>query len=115
MKVVGERLVTSNGVTIALMSSLDLGGGPLPRVEFPELVVFDKDVASLLSFSAPAITAGALLTSLGVILLPAYAKAARPSATTTTAGSIVYQTDNTPGLRLWNGVHWVRFTETNDD
>jgi hypothetical protein len=37
------------------------------------------------------------------------------NALTAVAGMVVYQTDNTPGLRAFNGSHWVRFTETNDD
>lgn len=32
-----------------------------------------------------------------------------------TAGLIVYQSDNTPGLRVYNGTNWVRFTEEIDD
>lgn len=31
------------------------------------------------------------------------------------AGMTVYQSDNTPGLRVYNGTHWVKFTESNDD
>jgi|GEM_PF-1284150 len=34
--------------------------------------------------------------------------------TSLTAGTIIFQTDNTPGLRVWNGSNWVRFTETID-
>jgi len=30
------------------------------------------------------------------------------------AGAMIFQTDNTPGLRVWNGSNWVRFTETVD-
>lgn len=29
-------------------------------------------------------------------------------------GMAIYQTDNTPGLRVWNGTNWMRFTETAD-
>lgn len=45
-------------------------------------------------------------------------KAARNDLASTnnlTTGAVVFQSDNTPGLRVWNGTHWVRFTETNDD
>jgi hypothetical protein len=31
-----------------------------------------------------------------------------------TPGMVVYQTDNTPGIRIWNGTNWMRFTETAD-
>lgn len=30
------------------------------------------------------------------------------------AGTLIYQTDNTPGLRVYNGSNWMRFTETAD-
>jgi hypothetical protein len=30
------------------------------------------------------------------------------------AGTMIFQTDNTPGLRVWNGTNWMRFTETID-
>jgi len=29
-------------------------------------------------------------------------------------GQAIYQTDNTPGLRVYNGTNWMRFTETSD-
>jgi len=40
-------------------------------------------------------------------------KAAR-DALTLSAGLVIYQTDNTPGLRVCNGTNWMRFTETID-
>jgi hypothetical protein len=30
------------------------------------------------------------------------------------AGSVIYQTDNTPGIRVFNGTNWMKFTETAD-
>ncbi len=44
--------------------------------------------------------------------LPNYAKGSRP---TSQAGTAIYQTDATPGLRVYNGTHWVKYTEANDD
>lgn len=32
-----------------------------------------------------------------------------------TEGMMIYQIDNTPGLRVYNGTHWVRYSETDDD
>jgi hypothetical protein len=29
-------------------------------------------------------------------------------------GTMIFQTDNTPGLRVWNGTNWMRFTEMID-
>lgn len=41
-------------------------------------------------------------------------KAQRNAIAAPAAGLIVYQTDNIPGLRVYNGTNWVRFTETID-
>jgi hypothetical protein len=30
------------------------------------------------------------------------------------AGTVVYQSDETPGLRVFNGTNWVKFSESND-
>lgn len=48
------------------------------------------------------------------LLLPRMTKAQRDAISTPLAGLAVYQTDNTPGLRVYNGTNWVRMTETND-
>jgi hypothetical protein len=34
--------------------------------------------------------------------------------TSLNVGTVIFQTDNTPGLRVWNSSNWVRFTETID-
>lgn len=36
------------------------------------------------------------------------------NAMTVSSGMVVHQTDNTPGLREYNGTNWVRYTETTD-
>jgi hypothetical protein len=48
------------------------------------------------------------------LLLPRMTKAQRDAISSPTAGLAVYQTDNTPGLRVYNGTNWMRFTETAD-
>lgn len=48
------------------------------------------------------------------LLLPRMTKAER-NTITKVAGLMIYQTDNTPGLRVCDGVNWVRYTETNDN
>lgn len=55
------------------------------------------------------------LDSSGAAKLPSLTKTARNALGGATAGYAIYQTTNTPGLRVFNGTHWVRFTETNDD
>lgn len=53
---------------------------------------------------------GSGLTNVNV--LPAHAKASRPTPST---GMMIFQSDNTPGLRVYNGSHWVKYSESNDD
>jgi hypothetical protein len=48
------------------------------------------------------------------LLLPRMTKAQRDAISSPVAGLSVYQTDNTPGLRVYNGTNWMRFTETTD-
>lgn len=48
------------------------------------------------------------------LLLPRMTKAQRDAISSPAAGLAVYQTDNTPGLRVYNGTNWMRFTETAD-
>ena len=52
-------------------------------------------------------------TTMGVVL-PRMTKTQRDAIASPVAGTVVYQTDNTPGLRAYNGTHWVRYTETVD-
>lgn len=47
-------------------------------------------------------------------LPPRMTKAQRDAINPKAAGMMIFQTDNTPGLRVWNGVNWMRFTETAD-
>lgn len=48
------------------------------------------------------------------LLLPRMTKAQRDAISSPVAGLSVYQTDNTPGLRVFNGTNWMRYTETAD-
>jgi len=47
-------------------------------------------------------------------VLPRMTKAQRDAIATPAEGMMVYQTDNTPGLRVYNGANWMKFTETAD-
>lgn len=47
-------------------------------------------------------------------VLPRMTKAQRDAIATPVAGMAVYQTDNTPGLRVYNSTNWMRYTETAD-
>jgi len=46
--------------------------------------------------------------------LASMTKSERDALSSPPAGFMIYQTDNTPGLRVRNGSAWVRFTETTD-
>jgi len=48
------------------------------------------------------------------LLLPRMTKAQRNLIGSPVAGLMVYQTDNTPGLRVYNGTNWMKFTEATD-
>ncbi len=47
-------------------------------------------------------------------VLPRMTKTQRDAIAFPVAGMMIYQTDNTPGLRVYNGTNWMRFTETAD-
>ncbi|EEF62094.1 carboxypeptidase regulatory-like domain-containing protein [Pedosphaera parvula] len=48
------------------------------------------------------------------LLLPRLTKAQRDAISSPVAGLAIYQTDSTPGLRVYNGSTWMRYTETAD-
>jgi len=39
-------------------------------------------------------------------------KAQRNAIVTPEPGMVIYQTNSTPGPRVYNGVNWMRFTES---
>jgi hypothetical protein len=41
-------------------------------------------------------------------------KTQRDAISSPAAGLAIYQTDNTPGLRVYNGTNWMKYTETTD-
>lgn len=95
-----------------------------------------NEVAMISEFNYPLFTVKGALTNRGVyigsdtstissakliissttqgLLLPRLTKAQRDAIVNPVAGLILYQTDNTPGLRTYNGTNWVRYSETID-
>lgn len=49
------------------------------------------------------------------VLIPRMTKAQRNAIQNPATGLMIYQTTDLPGLRMWNGSHWVRFSELTDD
>ncbi len=41
-------------------------------------------------------------------------KSQRNAISSPRIGLMIYQTDNTPGLRVFNGTNWMRYTESAD-
>lgn len=61
-------------------------------------------------------TSGALVinsTTKGLVL-PRMTKVQRDAIASPIAGMAVYQTDNTPGLRVYNGTNWIKYSESTD-
>lgn len=52
-------------------------------------------------------------TSKGLVM-PRMTKAQRNAIASPVAGMQIYQTDNTPGVRIHNGTNWMRYTESID-
>lgn len=48
------------------------------------------------------------------LLLPRMTKTQRDAIASPIAGLAVFQTDNTPGLRVYNGTNWMKYTEAID-
>jgi hypothetical protein len=48
------------------------------------------------------------------VVLPRMTKTQRNAIASPVAGMVIYQTDNTPGLRVYDGTNWMRYTETAD-
>lgn len=47
-------------------------------------------------------------------LLPRMTRSQRDQINTPVAGLLIFQTDNTPGLRCYNGTNWIKYSETID-
>lgn len=69
--------------------------------------------SGILNSTATSAVVNIASTSRGVYL-PRMTKAQRNAIVNPQAGLIVYQTDNTAGLRVFNGTDWMKFTETAD-
>jgi hypothetical protein len=54
------------------------------------------------------------VTPEGAVVLPNMSRLMRDNIASPAMGMMIYQTDDTPGLRVYNGANWVKFTQTID-
>lgn len=72
----------------------------------------DLNIAAPLNYDSSAKRLGLDSTA---VIIPRYTRTQRNQVDNTLlTGTIIYQTDNTPGLRLKTAAGWVRFTTTAD-
>lgn len=80
-------------------------------------IKFTIDVSGNVGIGQSSPSASALLditsTTKG-LLPPRMTKTQRDAISSPATGLVIYQTDNTPGLRVYNGTNWMRYTETAD-
>lgn len=93
----------------------------------------NRIISNATSFSLPGITINNVTQNVGIgtgspgisnllelsstskgFVLPRMTKAQRNAITTPVPGMVIFQTDLTPGLRVYNGTNWMRFTEMVD-
>lgn len=93
----------------------------------------NRIISNNLTFSIPGITVSNSTGNVGIgatvsgnsnlleltsttkgFVLPRLTKTQRNAIASPVAGMMIYQTDNVPGLRVFNGTNWMRFTEIVD-
>lgn len=76
--------------------------------------VFSTSSVNIGTTTADASAALQITSTTQGLLLPRMTKAQRDAIASPVAGLAIYQTDNTPGLRVYNGTNWMKYTETAD-
>jgi len=100
------QLSSSNGASLTGVEAVRVVSGSV------QLIVSGTNFVSSGGVIAPRlISSGTILAANGFVL-PSYTKSTRP---TSLAGTMIFQTDNIPGLRVFDGTNWMRFSETNDN
>jgi hypothetical protein len=126
------KLIPAN-YTTASIPLLDVGNNGTglffpnadPHLHFADATTDVGKFSGTDFYSFGSVTAGASSKAASAVLQadstskgflpPRMTKAQRNAISSPATGLVVYQTDNTSGLRAYNGTHWVRYTETNDD
>jgi hypothetical protein len=112
----GYSLSSGSG-NIMIGHNLDVGdGGTSNELNIGGLIKGDVSDGTVGIGAKPASASNILeLTSTTQgFVLPRMTKAQRNAIATPVAGMAVYQTDNTPGLRVYNGTNWMSFNEAAD-
>lgn len=65
-------------------------------------------------YSMPASSIVTMESTTSGFLPPRMTKTQRDAISSPATGLVVYQTDNTPGLRCYNGTNWIKYSESTD-
>ncbi len=106
--------INPTGISPAADNVRDLG---LANMRWKKIFSYDGNFSSSLAVgtSSPHISSLLDLTSTSKgLLLPRLTKAQRNLINNPAEGLMIYQTDNTAGLRVFNGTNWVKFAESVD-
>lgn len=113
--IVGDTFTTSsNGATVTIYGTTNSGG----------FFTTSNTTSAAISSSSAIILGPAFgwkwcftskaFESLTPIMPQRMTKTARDAIVGPVAGMIIYQTDNTPGLRVYNGTNWIKYSESTD-
>lgn len=86
-------------------------------IRWKNIFSYEGNFSNSLAIGTSAANPNALLdltsTTKG-LLLPRMTKNQRNAISNPTEGLAIYQTDNTPGLRVYNGTNWIKYNESVD-
>jgi hypothetical protein len=101
--VIGFR--QENGATNGIRIKFDIANGQ---------AIFTNSTTNNIDVSFTSSAALEVASTTKGFLLPRMTKTERDAISSPVAGLMIYQTDNTPGLRVYNGTNWMKFTEATD-
>jgi hypothetical protein len=106
--------ITPTGIFSGGNNSQEIGSS---SVRWKNIFSYDGNFSNAVAIGTSTPNASSLLdlssTTKG-LLLPRMTKAQRNAIVNPSEGLAIYQTDNTPGLRVFNGTNWMKFSESID-